>query len=96
MNMRRCIVTTLMIFALSVVFTPQVTAEAMKPNIVFIMVDDLGPGWVDFDGSSPEINTPHLMAQNPELAERLRNKLNRWLKKVSAEMSKNAAYSKGQ
>ncbi|WP_162025304.1 MULTISPECIES: sulfatase [unclassified Lentimonas] len=31
-----------------------------KPNIVFIMVDDLGPGWVDFDGSQPKINTPNL------------------------------------
>lgn len=31
-----------------------------KPNIIFIMADDLGPGWVDFDGSSPEINTPNL------------------------------------
>lgn len=36
------------------------TTLAAKPNIVFIMVDDLGPGWVDFDGSSPEINTPNL------------------------------------
>lgn len=24
------------------------------------MVDDLGPGWVDFDGSNPTINTPNL------------------------------------
>ncbi len=31
-----------------------------RPNIVFIMADDLGPGWVDFDGSSPAINTPNL------------------------------------
>lgn len=31
-----------------------------RPNIVFIMADDLGPGWVDFDGSDPEINTPNL------------------------------------
>ena len=35
-------------------------AETKKPNIVFIMVDDLGPGWVDYDGSNPEINTPNL------------------------------------
>ncbi len=33
---------------------------AEQPNIIFIMADDLGPGWVDFDGSSPEINTPSL------------------------------------
>ncbi|MEP4079453.1 sulfatase [Haloferula sp.] len=31
-----------------------------KPNIVFIMADDLGPGWVDYDDSDPKINTPHL------------------------------------
>ena len=31
-----------------------------RPNIVFIMADDLGPGWVDYDGSNPEINTPNL------------------------------------
>ena len=37
------------------------TADRQKqPNIVFIMVDDLGPGWVDFDGSHPEIHTPNL------------------------------------
>jgi len=33
---------------------------AEKPNIVFIMVDDLGPGWVDFDGSNAKVNTPNL------------------------------------
>ncbi|MGJ8644750.1 MAG: sulfatase [Luteolibacter sp.] len=31
-----------------------------KPNIVFIMADDLGPGWVDYDGSNPDVNTPNL------------------------------------
>lgn len=30
------------------------------PNIVFIMADDLGPDWVDYDDSNPEINTPNL------------------------------------
>ncbi|MDC1198286.1 sulfatase-like hydrolase/transferase, partial [Algibacter sp.] len=33
---------------------------AQQPNIVFIMADDLGPGWVDFDGSHPEMHTPNL------------------------------------
>ncbi len=31
-----------------------------KPNIVFIMADDLGPGWVDYDDRNPEVNTPNL------------------------------------
>ena len=31
-----------------------------RPNIVFIMADDLGPGWVDYDDSNPEVNTPNL------------------------------------
>ena len=35
--------------------------EPVFPNIVFIMAGDLAPGWVDFDRSSPKINTP-----NPE------------------------------
>jgi arylsulfatase A-like enzyme len=35
-------------------------AQTGKPNIVFIMADDLGPGWVDFDGSNEKINTPNL------------------------------------
>ena len=35
-------------------------AQTTKPNIVFIMADDLGPGWVDYDDSNPEINTPNL------------------------------------
>ena len=42
------------------------TEVERKPNIVFIMVDDLGPGWVDFDGSNERLNTPSLqkMAEN--------------------------------
>ncbi len=38
----------------------QFSAAQTKPNIVFIMADDLGPGWVDFDDSNSEINTPNL------------------------------------
>ena len=45
--------------ALALVLTSGLHADS-KPNIVFIMADDLGPGWVDFDGSNPEINTPNL------------------------------------
>ena len=42
-------------------FAELATAQTeSKPNIVFIMADDLGPGWVDYDGSNPEINTPNL------------------------------------
>ena len=33
---------------------------AKPPNIIFIMADDLGPGWVDYDDSNPEVNTPNL------------------------------------
>lgn len=45
---------------------PAVVQGEEKPNIVFIMADDLGPGWVDYDGSHPEINTPNLqrLAEN--------------------------------
>jgi len=35
-------------------------AETKKPNIIFIMADDLGPGWVDLDGTHEKINTPNL------------------------------------
>ncbi|NNJ26506.1 Choline-sulfatase [Planctomycetes bacterium LzC2] len=35
-------------------------AADRPPNIVFIMADDLGPGWVDYDGSNPDLNTPNL------------------------------------
>ena len=34
--------------------------QAEKPNIIFIMADDLGAGWVDFDGSNDKLNTPNL------------------------------------
>ena len=37
------------------------TAHAKeKPNIVFIMADDLGVGWVDYDDSNKELNTPNI------------------------------------
>jgi len=47
-------------FAGCVFLASIVSADTTKPNIVFIMADDLGPGWVDYDGSRPEIATPHL------------------------------------
>ncbi len=50
---------TLAIAGFTLACSPFLTA-AEKPNIVFIMADDLGPGWVDFDGSDPKINTPNL------------------------------------
>ena len=40
-------------------FSSLLFAES-QPNIVFIMADDLGPGWVDYDGSDEKINTPNL------------------------------------
>ena len=48
--------------AVGVTVSSAVCAESVqsKPNIVFIMADDLGPGWVDFDGHDPKINTPNL------------------------------------
>jgi arylsulfatase A-like enzyme len=51
---------SLLFFALSVILTSLAAAETAKPNIVFIMADDLGAGWVDYDDSNPEINTPNL------------------------------------
>ncbi|MEW4561826.1 sulfatase [Bremerella sp. JC770] len=47
-------------FAVCVFLASMVSADTTKPNIVFIMADDLGAGWVDYDGSSPKITTPHL------------------------------------
>ncbi len=41
-------------------FAGSAQADQPPPNIIFIMADDLGPGWVDFDGSHPDINTPNL------------------------------------
>lgn len=44
---------------LSLAFACHASAEN-KPNIVFIMADDLGVGWVDYDDSNPELNTPNI------------------------------------
>ena len=41
-------------------FTLAFEASAGTPNIVFIMADDLGVGWVDYDDSNPELNTPNI------------------------------------
>ena len=57
-------------FSLAIAFVIAATTDAdafqKKPNIVFIMADDLGPGWVDYDDSNAEINTPNLqrLAEN--------------------------------
>jgi arylsulfatase A len=59
-DMRSCFVETFLSFVVSVVFASLAIAETPKPNIVFIMADDLGPGWVDYDESNPEVNTPNL------------------------------------
>ena len=59
-NMRSCFVATFLSFVVSVVFAALAIAETTKPNIVFIMADDLGPGWVDYDDSNPDVNTPNL------------------------------------
>ncbi|MEN8694023.1 MAG: sulfatase [Akkermansiaceae bacterium] len=45
---------------LSSLFLLPLFGETQKPNIVFIMADDLGPGWVDYNDSNPEVNTPNL------------------------------------
>ena len=54
--MKRFYLTSLLSFVLAL----QASAEEKKPNIVFIMADDLGPGWVDYDDSAPDINTPNI------------------------------------
>jgi len=54
------------LLALPLMLVSLVRAETAKPNIIFIMADDLGPGCVDLDGSSAEINTP-----NPALPNKL-------------------------
>ncbi|MDF1753356.1 MAG: sulfatase [Verrucomicrobiales bacterium] len=47
-------------FLLFALPAPLTIAQDTKPNIVFIMADDLGPGWVDYDDSNPDVNTPNL------------------------------------
>ena len=62
--------------SLSLAFAFNAFGEVSMPNIVFIMADDLGPGWVDYDGSNAEINTPNL----EQLARRCR-----WALSISPE-----------
>ena len=46
-----------------ITLTISYTAHAKeKPNIVFIMADDLGVGWVDYDDSNKELNTPNTVS----------------------------------
>ncbi|MGJ8640949.1 MAG: sulfatase [Opitutaceae bacterium] len=47
------------LFAITQLVAQKLVGEE-RPNIVFIMADDLGPDWVDFDGSNPKLNTPNL------------------------------------
>lgn len=51
---------SLMIISIAHVSAELTKADESKPNIVFIMADDLGPGWADFDGSDEKVNTPNL------------------------------------
>ncbi len=38
----------------------KVEAKGKQPNIVFIMADDLGVGWVDYFGTNEKLKTPNL------------------------------------
>lgn len=60
MKMMHFSISTFMTVVMIGVFTSLTAADTPKPNIVFIMVDDLGPGWVDYDGSNAEVHTPNL------------------------------------
>ncbi|MFC5050424.1 sulfatase [Rubritalea spongiae] len=60
MNLKHYFQLTLIGLAFTSLLAPQGRADTTKPNIIFIMADDLGPGWVDYDGSNPKINTPNL------------------------------------
>lgn len=68
LNMQRTSrsLTALLALALSTSSATLAATDTTRPNIVFIMADDLGPGWIDYDGSHPELNTPNLqrLAEN--------------------------------
>lgn len=53
---------SLQIFVALVASTGLLSAQngVERRNIVFIMADDLGAGWVDYDDRHPEVNTPNL------------------------------------
>ena len=56
---RHALPLTLMAVLLLALATPRAQAEPRKLNILFIMVDDLGPEWISACGSK-SIKTPHI------------------------------------
>lgn len=60
-HLRTLVVTTLCAFFLPAAMLPSQAEEVRKPNILFIMVDDLGKDWVSCYGAD-DIRTPNIDA----------------------------------